>query len=258
MYISIKANFIMCMLLNLSLFQCVNTYGTKYHEMIGSISDYYLALNNKAVPFNKEIESIESISAWADKVKYLPDYRWTRPYHYIDTNDNPPEYCNATVKWWGNGTDGGNLMKGLNIYSNYTTADHFKLFVHFYQDLHQPLHISGLERGGNGVLVNFMGRSTNLHSTWDSLILDTRSKIYNGVKGYKRYLIRKFNNKHSLTYEKCKDFDTIMKEHNQYNCDYVYKYLPANRVIDKNYIDKVKSKVDYLVYRAGYCLSLFI
>jgi hypothetical protein len=250
MYFSIK----LCILLN--LVHSVATYGVKYHEMIGSISDHYLSLANKTVPFNEEIESIESISSWADKVKYLPEYRWTRPYHYIDTEDQPPEYCNATVRWWD--TESGNLMKGLNIYQNYTTAEQFKFFVHFYQDLHQPLHISGIERGGNGVIVKFMGKTTNLHSMWDSLILDTRSKVYNGVNGYKRYLIRRFHNKHSFTRESCKDFSGIMKQNNQYNCDYVYKYLPANNSIGVDYINKVKSKLDYLVYRAGYCLSLLV
>ena len=39
-------------------------------------------------------------------------------------------------------------------------------------DLHQPLHVVGDDRGGNDVLVQFMGRQTNLHRLWDGDLID--------------------------------------------------------------------------------------
>ena len=44
--------------------------------------------------------------------------------------------------------------------------------VHFVADLHQPLHVVGEDRGGNDVLVQFMGRQTNLHRLWDGDLID--------------------------------------------------------------------------------------
>jgi len=46
--------------------------------------------------------------------------------------------------------------------------------VHFVGDLHQPLHcIDDNDRGGNGLQVRYPGRlrKTDLHSVWDSSIL---------------------------------------------------------------------------------------
>lgn len=40
----------------------------------------------------------------------------------------------------------------------------------FVGDIHQPLHDEGLDRGGNGIKVEFDGKKTNLHSVWDTSI----------------------------------------------------------------------------------------
>ncbi|KAJ2926795.1 hypothetical protein H1R20_g10312, partial [Candolleomyces eurysporus] len=47
----------------------------------------------------------------------------------------------------------------------------FKFLVHFIGDLHQPLHLTGRDRGGNGAKVCFENRQSNLHSVWDTGLL---------------------------------------------------------------------------------------
>lgn len=56
--------------------------------------------------------------------------------------------------------------------------------VHFVGDLHQPMHAAGgrvrndttgemeMDRGGNLVKIRLLGVETNLHSAWDSLLID--------------------------------------------------------------------------------------
>jgi hypothetical protein len=56
--------------------------------------------------------------------------------------------------------------------------------VHFVGDLHQPMHAAGgkvrnettgemeMDRGGNLVKIRFFGVETNLHSAWDSMVID--------------------------------------------------------------------------------------
>ena len=56
--------------------------------------------------------------------------------------------------------------------------------VHFIGDLHQPMHAAGgqvkdektgqmvMDRGGNLVKIRFLGIETNLHSAWDSALID--------------------------------------------------------------------------------------
>ncbi len=64
-------------------------------------------------------------------------------------------------------------------------ATALKFLVHFVGDIHQPLHASAIERGGNGILVRVFGSDTcgsdparpspcNLHSVWDTLLIAHR------------------------------------------------------------------------------------
>ncbi|GAA5986624.1 hypothetical protein JCM11641_005169 [Rhodosporidiobolus odoratus] len=47
----------------------------------------------------------------------------------------------------------------------------FNFLVHFLGDVHQPMHLTSRERGGNGDPISWDGRHTNLHSLWDGLLI---------------------------------------------------------------------------------------
>jgi hypothetical protein len=52
-----------------------------------------------------------------------------------------------------------------------------KFLIHFIGDLHQPLHVGGKsDRGGNDFKVLFLSqeRPSNLHSVWDSLLIESQ------------------------------------------------------------------------------------
>jgi hypothetical protein len=50
------------------------------------------------------------------------------------------------------------------------------MLVHMVGDLHQPLHVGkGDDRGGNDVKVTFFNQNTNLHSVWDSRVIDGKN-----------------------------------------------------------------------------------
>ena len=52
-------------------------------------------------------------------------------------------------------------------------ATALSFLVHLMGDLHQPLHVGGLDLGGNQVSVSWMDRwSSNLHSVWDDEMVD--------------------------------------------------------------------------------------
>lgn len=49
-----------------------------------------------------------------------------------------------------------------------------KFLIHFVGDMHMPLHLTGRDKGGNGIKVSFDSRVTNLHSLWDGLLIAKR------------------------------------------------------------------------------------
>jgi hypothetical protein len=131
---------------------------------------------------------LASIATWADRVRNLPGYRWSAGFHYIGAkddfrmcapNDNmdftDSHAASETCSFPGNsgwaGRAGANVLGGVrnvtNILENYATAgsagpdplaeEALKFLVHFVGDMHMPLHLTGRERGGNGIKVHFDG-----------------------------------------------------------------------------------------------------
>lgn len=50
------------------------------------------------------------------------------------------------------------------------------MLVHLVGDLHQPLHVgTGNDRGGNDVKVTYFNQNTNLHTVWDTKIIDGKN-----------------------------------------------------------------------------------
>ncbi|MDR7154853.1 hypothetical protein J2W40_001668 [Sphingobium xenophagum] len=60
-----------------------------------------------------------------------------------------------------------------------------RFVVHIIGDLHQPLHAGGGDdRGGNEFKVTWFGKASNLHSVWDSGMVEQRSLSYSEYAGW--------------------------------------------------------------------------
>ena len=68
-------------------------------------------------------------------------------------------------------TTGKTTRLGDGRYSQANHAEALKFLVHFIGDIHQPLHDENLDVGGNSIDVTFDGDDTNLHSVWDTSII---------------------------------------------------------------------------------------
>jgi hypothetical protein len=114
-------------------------------------------------------------STWADEIR--PSHRETSHWHYVDipigsagydaARDCPNDDCVVAQI----DRDEKVIADKQLIPSVRTEALMF--LIHFVGDLHQPLHASdNQDRGGNEVRVTLQGRYTNLHSVWDTAVVD--------------------------------------------------------------------------------------
>ena len=82
----------------------------------------------------------------------------------------------------------GDLIQGIKkcqeVISNPDASKEEKIFyvkllVHLLGDLHQPLHIGRSEdRGGNNIKVQWFRGNTNLHSVWDTKMIESYNMTY--------------------------------------------------------------------------------
>ncbi|EIN09062.1 phospholipase C/P1 nuclease [Punctularia strigosozonata HHB-11173 SS5] len=146
------------------------------------------------------------VATWADSVRTDPAYAWSKNRHFANSvDDDPPNKCIFPGRQGWNGKEGENILASIRNVTDILTkyADRevefgaragrsssrsvaqkrmsgkrdalaeeaLKFLIHFFGDMHQPLHLSGRQYGGNGAKVLFDGRLTNLHYAWDNLFI---------------------------------------------------------------------------------------
>ena len=120
-------------------------------------------------------ESLADAAVWADRIRQ--DRRDTSPLHYVNIPAGAPAY-DADLSCRQDRCVIGAVEKYRRILADSAASpadrrEALRFLIHFVGDLHQPLHVSDQgDRGGNGLSVTWQGRSENLHTLWDSRLLE--------------------------------------------------------------------------------------
>jgi hypothetical protein len=115
--------------------------------------------------------SMEDASVWADQIRRYR--RNTAPWHYVDIEISSQGY-NAERDCPEDNCVVAQIAKDVGDLSNQnasatTRAEALKFLIHFFGDVHQPLHCAdNHDRGGNEVQVVAGRRHANLHEIWDA------------------------------------------------------------------------------------------
>jgi len=160
-------------------------WGREGHRLIAQLASRHL--NDKARAEVAKLlgpETLESIASWADEVR--PQRKETSTWHYINipvkaTRGDWKPYCpdsGCVIRIIAE-MQGKLSNRGLPAAQR---AEALKFLVHFTGDMHQPLHAGDNgDRGGNDVPVVFLNRPTNLHSVWDTPLLEAAEKQDGGL-----------------------------------------------------------------------------
>ena len=152
-------------------------WGKTGHRVVAAIAD--AQLSGLARAHVKEIlgqaESLDEAANWPDEMRSNPSPFWQKtstPWHYVTLNGIVYDHAPSE----------GDALEALNKYSATlrdpaaSLADKqlaLRFVVHIIGDLHQPLHVGKCcDKGGNDVKVKWFGRDLNLHSVWDSALVD--------------------------------------------------------------------------------------
>ena len=181
---SIKSVYILIAFLGVFLTSSAKTpdWGQTGHRTIGKIAEQYLDKKTK-----KEIakildgQSLALVSTFGDDIKSDKRYKDFSPWHYV----NMPfgvKYEDSEKNSEGDLVSGIAKCKAVILDKNASKDDkafYLKLLVHFIGDLHQPMHVGRAEdKGGNAIQVQWFNNGTNLHSLWDSKMIDSFQMTY--------------------------------------------------------------------------------
>ncbi|MBE0424888.1 MAG: S1/P1 nuclease [Lutibacter sp.] len=157
-------------------------WGKTGHRTVGEIADGHIKSKTKRkIAEILDGQSLALVSTFGDDIKSDKRYRNFNTMHYV----NMPfgvKYEDSEKNPKGDMVTGIEKCKAVILDKNATKEDkafYLKLLVHFMGDLHQPMHVGRAEdKGGNDIQVQWFGSGTNLHSVWDSKMIDGFEMTY--------------------------------------------------------------------------------
>ena len=161
-------------------------WGPIGHDVVAAIAEQHLSKKaRKEIDRLLEGKSIVYYSSWMDNIQnsqYWKDgYNKTKTWHYANV-DKGETYQSMTKNPKGDVITALEQLTDAmtNHYKELTDSmkvDYLKMIVHMVGDLHCPMHAGRLsDRGGNGTRVKWFGQSTNIHSVWDSKLIESARK----------------------------------------------------------------------------------
>jgi nuclease S1 len=166
-------------------------WGQTGHRVTGAIAEQYLSGVARAnVRLLLGTESLAQAATWPDDMRSDPAEFWQRiaaPFHYVTV---PPGSTHAATGAPPEGDAVTALERFAQVLRDPKASVEDKRLalrfsIHIIGDLHQPLHAGRPgDRGGNNVKVTLFNQPTNLHSVWDSGLIDARQLSHSELAGW--------------------------------------------------------------------------
>ena len=161
----------------------VFAWGHKGHDVVTCIAEKHLTRKAKK---NLNVilggKSLVYYSTWMDNVQNSPywkgGYDRTKAWHYYNVDEGyTPQTMPRNPK--------GDVLSALNMVidslenhqkelSDSVKSDYLRMLIHLVADMHCPMHVARLsDKGGNWLVVKWFGDKTNLHTLWDSKLVES-------------------------------------------------------------------------------------
>lgn len=155
-------------------------WGQKGHDTVCFIAENHLTPTTKsAVEALLDGKSIVYYANWLDNASNTPEYKYSKTWHYKNI-DAGVEFAAAPLN------PKGDVVTAIHEQSAILATDNapyeqkslaLKMLIHLVGDVHQPMHVGHYsDLGGNKWTVKFFNSPTNLHSVWDSKLLEAGHK----------------------------------------------------------------------------------
>ncbi|MGX1111103.1 MULTISPECIES: S1/P1 nuclease [unclassified Pseudoalteromonas] len=178
-------------ILSMSMSSPSHAWGQNGHRIVGEVAANHITdTTRQALTPLLDGESLPQIATWADEMRSAPETFWQKKssrWHYInfDEGDAKPKYDEHAHHNKDSVTD---ILEGIEYSITVLKNDNasiaekqfaLRFLVHLVGDSHQPFHAGrGEDRGGNNISVTFFGQNTNLHSLWDTKLIENENLSY--------------------------------------------------------------------------------
>jgi len=205
-------------------------------------------------------------SNWADEIKSDTIYPDSYDWHFQDFAGGMSDslVADALVHY---PKEGGNLYRALDslvkVLRDKVPSDKgqrdkgrteyvhaLRFFVHLSGDRYCPMHMAHMDdKGGNAVRMKWFGRDTNLHSVWDTKLIESQGYSYTE---YAQKLEREYGRKKK---EIMQASDAELLLHSYHVTEEIYRYQASWDGNTYHYIYRWRQAMEEQLYMAGIRLA---
>lgn len=230
------------------------SWGQKGHDVTCAIAEKHLTGKaRKQISAILDGKSIVYWANWMDNASHTPEYRYTTTWHYknIDADET---YSDASLN------PDGDVVRAIDAQiealksgklSREEQATSLKFLVHLMGDLHCPMHMGHKsDLGGNRWQLQYFGAGKNLHSVWDSGLIEqahkwTYSEWVEQIDTFGKDEDRKI----------AEGNPTAWGEETYGICCKIYETTPVGSKLSYDYVSKWTETVEMQLLRAGLRLA---
>ncbi len=155
-------------------------WGQKGHDVVAYITECHLTPRAaRAIDRVLEGHSLVYWSNWMDNASHIPAYAYTKTWHYLNIDEGKTLQTMPRESKGDILTAIECLVSGLKSggLSPEEESVYLRMLIHLVGDLHCPMHTGHLsDLGGNRWKVRYFGRESNLHTVWDSSLVESAHK----------------------------------------------------------------------------------
>ena len=237
---------------------CITTafaWGPKGHRIVAQIA--YDNLDSKA---RKHVDNVLGkhgmvyLSTWPDEIKSDTIYPTSFTCHYQDLPGGMTD-AEVVATLTDYPQEGGDLFMALDSLETVLTRqpdchDALVFYVHMIADRFCPMHLAHLDdKGGNAVRMKWFGQNTNLHSVWDSKLIENKGFSYTE---YANYLYDVYGKQRKEILRMTEEETLLYTYH---LTDSVYQYHPTWSGNAYHYAYRWAEAAEYQMYMAGVRLA---
>ncbi len=229
-----------------------HAWGAKGHAIVAEIAWRFLddSTKQKIQGYLGNL-TIQEAANWMDDSKSNSYFDYMRTWHYVNIDKGqaykPSGERNSVTIIYSALTE----LKGMDKMKKKDIRRDLLLLFHLVGDMHQPLHNGYADdRGGNSISVSSQNFSANLHSAWDTQILETEGvttarclKLFEGWNKEKISLASRINVMGWMTQSRA-------------HLDFAYNF--KNGVLDRPYIDSSVSIIENQLLLGGIRLAAIL
>ncbi len=183
-----KILFNLVLLTAVSASNLMYSYGVTGHRIVADIAENHLT--GKAKRHLKKIIGDQKLAYWANWPDFIKSdttgvWKHTDQWHYVNINpqDNFKSFSDSLKAQTGPNLYTQIKTLSAQIKDKKTSAKDreiaLRFLIHLVGDSSQPMHVGRAEDlGGNRIKLKFFGENTNLHSLWDSKLIDFQKYSY--------------------------------------------------------------------------------